>query len=65
MNPGLSVKRQILNPLDCQNTLYVEEKYEIFDHSSISIHILVGKIQNCHAFRADPKMSDLDALIGL
>ena len=38
---------------------------KILDHSTISIHILAGKIQNCLAFRADPKMSDLDALIGL
>ena len=37
----------------------------IFDYSTISIHILAGKIQNCLAFRADRKMSDLDALIGL
>ena len=65
LNLDLPGERQILNPLDCQDVLYKWEKYEIFDYSTISIHILVGKIQNCLAFRADPKMSDLDALIRL
>ena len=32
---------------------------------TISIHIFAGKIKDCLAFGADPKMSDLDALIGL
>ena len=58
-------ERQILNPLDYHFSLFKCEKFKIFDHSTISIHILAGKIQNCLAFRADPKMSDLDALIGL
>ena len=40
----------------------MQEKYKIFDHSTISIHILAGKIQNCLAFGVDPKMLDLDAL---
>ena len=64
-NKGPQGERQILSPLHCHAILYEKEKYEIFDHSTISIHILAGKIQNCLAFRADPKMSDLDALIRL
>ena len=65
LNPGLPGERQILYSLHYQDFLKVQEKNEIFDHSTISIHILAGKIQNCLAFRADPKTSDLDALIGL
>ena len=65
LNPGLPGESQILHPLHCQDDLYGLEKYKIFNHNTISIHILAGKIQNCLAFRADLKISDLDALFGL
>ena len=65
LNPGLLGESQMLNPLHCQDDIYNLEKYKISNHNTISIHILAGKIRNCLAFRADPKMSDLDTLIGL
>ena len=65
LNLGLSGESQMLNPLHSQDDLCDMEKYKNCNHNTISIHILAGKIQNCLAFRADPKMSDLDALIRL
>ena len=65
LNPGLPGESQMLNPLHCQDDMCVMEKYKNCNHNTISIHILAGKIRNCLAFRADPKMSDLDTLIGL
>ena len=64
-NPGLPGKRQTIDPLHCQDFFIDWKKNKIFHHSTITIHILAGKIQNCLAFRADPKTSDLDTLIGL
>ena len=65
LNLGLSGESQMLTPLHCQDDICDKEKYKNCNHNTISIHILAGKIQNCLAFGADPKISDLDALIGL
>ena len=65
VEPGTAGWKTNLKSTTLSGYLIIQEKYDIFIHSTISIHILAGKIQNCLAFRADPKMSDLDTLIGL